>query len=68
VFPDLRGLSAREALHILTRLGVTGRLNGIGIVTRQQPEAGTPVDRDATAATLWLERQPPESTVASVLP
>jgi cell division protein FtsI (penicillin-binding protein 3) len=55
-FPDLRGLSARDALHALTRLGMTGRLNGAGTVTRQQPEPGAPIDRDTTCI-LWLERQ-----------
>ena len=56
VFPDLRGLSARDALRTLSRLGMTARLNGAGIVVRQAPSAGAPVDRE-TAATLWLERQ-----------
>jgi cell division protein FtsI (penicillin-binding protein 3) len=63
VFPDLRGLGARDALHALTRLGMSGRLNGTGIVTRQRPEAGTPIDRDA-AYVLWLERQAPLTRVA----
>src|SRR6202008_3478105 len=56
VFPDLRGLSARDALRTLSRLGMTARLNGAGIVVRQVPSPGAPVDRE-TAATLWLERQ-----------
>ena len=56
VFPDLRGLSARDALRTLSRLGMTARLNGAGIVVRQAPLPGAPVDRE-TAATLWLERQ-----------
>jgi cell division protein FtsI/penicillin-binding protein 2 len=56
VFPDLRGLSARDALRTLARLGMTARLNGAGIVIRQLPEPGAPVDRE-TAATLWLQRQ-----------
>jgi membrane peptidoglycan carboxypeptidase len=56
VFPDLRGLSARDALRTLSRLGMTARLNGAGIVVRQAPSPGAPVDRE-TAATLWLERQ-----------
>ena len=43
VFPDLRGLSARDALHALTRLGMTGRLNGAGTVTGTQ----IPVDKGA---------------------
>ena len=56
IFPDLRGLSARDALHTLARLGMTTRLNGAGTVTRQEPEPGAPIDRDALC-TLWLERQ-----------
>jgi membrane peptidoglycan carboxypeptidase len=56
VFPDLRGLSARDALRTLARLGMTARLAGAGIVVRQLPEAGTPMAGETTA-TLWLERQ-----------
>ncbi len=67
VFPDLRGLGARDALHALTRLGMTGRLNGTGIVTRQRPEAGSPIDRDATSI-LWLERQAPLTRGAGATP
>ena len=58
VFPDLRGMSARDALRALTRLGLNARLNGAGVVIHQQPEPGTPVER-GTAGTLWLERQLP---------
>jgi hypothetical protein len=67
VFPDLRGLGARDALHALTRLGMTGRLNGTGIVTRQRPEAGSPIDRDVTSI-LWLERQAPLTRGAGATP
>jgi cell division protein FtsI (penicillin-binding protein 3) len=56
VFPDLRGLSAREALHTLTALGLTTRLNGAGTVIRQEPEAGAPLDHD-TVSILWLKRE-----------
>jgi cell division protein FtsI (penicillin-binding protein 3) len=56
VFPDLRGLSARDALRMLARLGMTARLNGAGLVVKQVPEPGAPIDRD-TASTLWLERE-----------
>jgi cell division protein FtsI (penicillin-binding protein 3) len=55
-FPDLRGLSAREALHALARLGLTSRIHGTGQVVEQQPAAGSPID--VVSATLWLERQP----------
>jgi len=56
VFPDLRGLSARDALHTLARLGMTTHLNGAGVVVRQEPGPGEPIDRDTTS-TLWLERK-----------
>jgi cell division protein FtsI (penicillin-binding protein 3) len=56
VFPDLRGLSAREALHTLARLGMTPKVRGTGLVTVQEPAAGAPIDFGITA-TLWLERQ-----------
>jgi membrane peptidoglycan carboxypeptidase len=56
VFPDLRGLSARDALRMLARLGMTARLNGAGLVVKQAPEPGAPIDRD-TASTLWLGRE-----------
>jgi cell division protein FtsI (penicillin-binding protein 3) len=56
VFPDLRGLSARDALRMLARLGMTARLNGTGLVVKQVPEPGAPIDRD-TASALWLERE-----------
>ena len=55
--PDLAGMSARDALRVLARLGIASRLRGTGVVVQQQPAAGTPVDPDVTA-TLWLERQP----------
>lgn len=57
VVPDLQGLSGREAVQTLARLGLSVRLNGSGAVVRQMPDAGEPVERGG-AATLWLERQP----------
>lgn len=56
LFPDLRGLGARDALRALARLGISAQLEGAGVVVGQQPQAGTPIDRGASA-TLWLERQ-----------
>jgi beta-lactam-binding protein with PASTA domain len=55
--PDLTGMSARDALRTLARLGITAKLHGAGIVTHQEPAAGTPID-SGVSATLWLERQP----------
>ena len=56
VMPNLRGLSAREAVR---RLGVSGlgiHVVGDGVVVRQQPSAGTEFDQGAVG-TEWLERR-----------
>jgi len=55
VFPDLRGLGAREALRVLAGLGVTPRVHGTGVVVEQDPAAGSVVE-SAVVATLRLER------------
>src|SRR5688572_26482685 len=55
--PDFRGLSAREALRLMTRMGVTARLTGNGVVTSQTPSAGTPIE-PGMACELKLERTP----------
>jgi cell division protein FtsI (penicillin-binding protein 3) len=57
VIPDLRGLSAREAVRRLARLGLTAHVSGDGIVTEQDPPGGTPVDERGTC-TLRLARTP----------
>jgi cell division protein FtsI (penicillin-binding protein 3) len=56
--PDLRGLSAREALRVLTAIGLTARLSGSGVVTSQVPAPGTPIAPDMSCE-LSLERTPP---------
>lgn len=63
-YPDLRGMSARDAVRLLGRLGVTTRLRGSGVVTRQQPEAGSALDSSGTAV-LWLERAPAAPDVST---
>ena len=55
--PDLRGLSAREALRVLTKIGLTARLTGNGVVTSQTPSPGTPIE-PGMACELKLERRP----------
>ena len=55
VFPDLRGLGARDAPRVLVGLGVAPRLQGVGIVVEQDPAAGSPIGSGAVA-TLRLER------------
>jgi cell division protein FtsI (penicillin-binding protein 3) len=56
VFPDVRGLGARDAIRALARLGMTARVHGAGIVVAQQPAPGSPIER-STPATLTLERR-----------
>jgi cell division protein FtsI (penicillin-binding protein 3) len=56
LFPDLRGLGARDALRILARLGMTARLQGDGVVLDQDPLPGTPIERGAVS-TLRLGRE-----------
>jgi cell division protein FtsI (penicillin-binding protein 3) len=58
--PDLRGLSARDAIRTLTRLGLTARVHGTGVVADQRPEPGTPLE-GRTSCELWLEREVPGS-------
>jgi cell division protein FtsI (penicillin-binding protein 3) len=55
LMPDLRGLSARDALRSLTRVGLTARLNGAGFVVEQSPAAGS-VLLPGTACALRLGR------------
>ncbi len=56
--PDLRGLSAREALRELARLGLTARMEGAGVVVDQNPAPGSLIEPGA-GCTLVLSRRPP---------
>lgn len=56
--PDLRGMGAREALRMLTGLGMVARMVGDGFVLEHTPEAGTPLVR-GDRAVLKLGRRPP---------
>ena len=55
--PDLRGLSAREALRVLTSVGLTAHITGNGVVASQSPAPGTPIE-PGLACVLKLERSP----------
>ena len=57
LMPDLRGMSARQAIATLGAFGMIALPEGDGVVTRHQPPAGSAVDRGATV-TLQLERRP----------
>ncbi len=58
VMPDLRGLSAREAVHSLTTIGLRAQIAGSGFVIEQSPEAGAPLVRGDDAR-LTLGRRAP---------
>jgi cell division protein FtsI (penicillin-binding protein 3) len=55
LFPDLRGLSARDAVRALSRLGISARVQGAGIVVDQTPAAGAPLEPGALCM-LLLDR------------
>lgn len=65
--PDLRGLSARDALRTLSKLGVTGQLVGVGFVVNQSPAAGSAIERGQSYR-LSLERQIREESPPSDQP
>ena len=56
--PDVRGLSARDAMRVLNRAGLTVQLSGSGVVVEQTPAAGTLLGGVRVAA-LTLRREAP---------
>ena len=65
-FPDLTGMSARDALRRLATLGVSARLIGAGLVVDQQPQAGTPLESSGVA-TLRLQRRSPVTVTTAAI-
>jgi hypothetical protein len=55
LMPDVRGLSAREALRVLGGIGLKPRLNGDGFVVAQSPGPGEPLEPGVWSA-LQLRR------------
>ena len=66
-FPDLTGMSARDALRVLAQLGLTARLQGTGVVVQQYPPAGEPIE-SASTVVLKLERQSPYQIASAAKP
>jgi cell division protein FtsI (penicillin-binding protein 3) len=62
--PDLLGLSAREALRTLTRIGLSARMSGNGVVVEQSPAAGTVLGRD-NGCVLTLGRRTPVPAIGA---
>jgi beta-lactam-binding protein with PASTA domain len=63
VVPDLRGMSGRDALRALAQVGLTARLQGIGVVVDQQPPAGSPLERGANCLLILTRTPSPRLTV-----
>lgn len=67
VFPDLAGMSARDALRVLAQLGLTARLQGTGVVVQQYPPAGEPID-SASTVVLRLDRETSSQIASAAKP
>jgi cell division protein FtsI (penicillin-binding protein 3) len=65
--PDLRGMSAREAVRKLVKLGMNARVSGDGFVVSQVPAAGAPIEGDAVCR-LVLDRWPPRHAAGASRP
>jgi cell division protein FtsI (penicillin-binding protein 3) len=65
--PDLRGLSARDAMRTLMKLGMSARMSGQGIVLAQDPPPGTPFEGGETCR-LQLGRRPSASRAVDAEP
>jgi len=65
--PDLRGMSAREAMQKLARLGVNARVTGDGFVVSQDPQPGLPLE-SVTVCRLILERSPVRLLASALTP
>jgi cell division protein FtsI (penicillin-binding protein 3) len=63
VMPDVRGLGARDALRVLSNIGLTVRMTGTGIVTSQAPPPGEPIELGGWGV-LQLQRVQPEPRTA----
>lgn len=55
VMPDLRGLSARDAVEAVGQWGLQSRIIGTGVVTDHDPPPGAEIERGITT-TMWLHR------------
>jgi cell division protein FtsI (penicillin-binding protein 3) len=61
ITPDVLGLSARQALAVFARIGVTARLSGTGFVVSQEPPAGAPLRPGEPHSLRLSETAPPIS-------
>jgi len=59
--PDVLGLSARQALAVFARLGLTARLSGTGFVVSQDPPPGSAIRPGDSQILRLSETVPPIS-------
>ncbi|MGE0704517.1 MAG: penicillin-binding protein [Vicinamibacterales bacterium] len=62
--PDVRGMSARDAMRALAALGLSPRVTGDGFVVSQEPEPGSPLEA-GTDALLVLDRDPSAASASA---
>jgi cell division protein FtsI (penicillin-binding protein 3) len=65
--PDLRGMSARDAMRALVKLGLTARMTGDGFVVSQEPVAGVPLDAAGGVVRMQLDRASLRSSGAEAI-
>jgi len=63
LMPDVRGLAARDALRVLSKVGLTVRMTGTGVVTSQAPLPGQPIETGGWGV-LQLQRTQPDPRTA----
>jgi cell division protein FtsI (penicillin-binding protein 3) len=56
--PDFHGLSARDVVRTLTRIGMKANLTGEGFVIGQDPAPGAPIEPGATCEVRLARRMP----------
>jgi cell division protein FtsI (penicillin-binding protein 3) len=65
--PDLRGMSARDAVRKLVKVGMNARASGDGSVVSQVPAAGAPIEGEAVCR-LVLDRRPSRHVMTASRP
>ena len=63
--PDLLGMSARDAVRKLLKLGISARVSGDGFVMSQDPAPGAPIDAEGVCRLELQRRLPPATATVS---
>jgi len=53
--PDLKGLTTKEALEILSELGIKYKIDGAGIVSNQSIQPGTKINQNSSCVINFSE-------------